>query len=99
MVVEMLVDGERRHVNEIAALPGEFLRLLRPLPVESVKAVEVQVPVEVVTGALDAEQHLLPHVAVLARTLAGLEELHIGLNAALPRVHPVMNEVLDEPVR
>src|SRR5215831_13932770 len=99
VVVEMLVDGERRHVDEIAALPFEFFRLVRPLPVESIEAVEIQVPVQVVARALDAEQYLLPHVAMLAGALAGFEELHIGLNAALPRVHPVMNEMLDQPVR
>src|ERR1700730_3957001 len=48
MVVEMLVDGERRHVDEIAALPGKFLRLRSPLPVESVEAVELQGPMQVV---------------------------------------------------
>jgi hypothetical protein len=37
-------------------------------------------------------------VAVLARALAGLEELHIGLDAALPRVHAPVHDVLDETV-
>ena len=47
---------------------------------------------------LDHEQRLLRHVAMLARALAGLEELHVGFDAALPRVHLVMDEVLDEAV-
>src|SRR5215467_12194302 len=34
MVVEMLVDGEWRHVDEVAPFPCEFLRLVRPLPFE-----------------------------------------------------------------
>src|SRR5207244_3490322 len=38
------------------------------------------------------------HVPVLARALAGLEELHIGLDAALARVQPMMHEMLDQPV-
>src|SRR5467141_3896424 len=80
MVVEMLVNGEWRHVDEVAPFPREFLRLDRPLPFEGIEAVEIQVPVQVVAGAFDTEQHFLPHVAVLARALAGFEELHIGLD-------------------
>src|SRR5215468_4397534 len=99
MVVEVLVDRERRYVDEVAPFPGEFLRLGGPLPLEGVEAIEIQVPVQVVAGALDAEQYFLPHVAVLAGALAGLEELHVGLDAALPGVHLVMNEMLDKPVR
>src|SRR5258708_7807254 len=95
----MLVDGEWRHVDEVAPFPREFLRLVCPLPFEGVEAVELEVPVQVVAGALDAEQHFLPHVAVLAGALAGIEELHIGLDAALPRVHLVVHQMLDEPVR
>jgi hypothetical protein len=34
VIVEMLVDRERRHVDEIAALPFEFLGLARPFPFE-----------------------------------------------------------------
>src|SRR5215470_12001140 len=41
MVVEMLVDGEWRHVDEVAPLPREFLRLARPLPFEGIEAVEI----------------------------------------------------------
>src|SRR5262249_61634271 len=91
MVVEVLVDRERRYVDEVAAFPGEFLRLVRPLPLEGVEAVEIQIPVQVVTGALDAEQYFLPHVAELSGRHTGPGEREGRLHAALPGVHLVKN--------
>ncbi len=44
----MLVDGEGRHIDEIAALPFETFRLGGPVPGERVDAVELQVPVQIV---------------------------------------------------
>src|SRR6516225_9738763 len=35
---------------------------------------------------------------MLARVLPTLEELHVGLDAALPRVHAAVDDVLDQPV-
>src|SRR5919204_3987553 len=48
--------------------------------------------------AFDHEDDLLPHVPMLAGALAGVEELHIGLDAAFPRVQAMMNKVLDQAV-
>ena len=49
-----MVNGEWWHIDEVAPFPRKFLRLVGPLPFEGVEAVEIQVPVEVVAGALDA---------------------------------------------
>src|SRR5262249_54463048 len=46
----------------------------------------------------DYENQLLPHVAVDAGLLARLEELHVGFDAHLARVHLVMDEMLDQAV-
>ena len=42
---------------------------------------------QIVARAFDDKKQLLPHVTVLAGALAVLEELHIGFDAALARVH------------
>src|SRR5690242_3864157 len=42
--VEVLMNGERRHVNEITARPFETLGLPRPVPFESVEAIVFQIP-------------------------------------------------------
>src|ERR1700682_5199770 len=68
-VRDVLVVGERRNVDEDAALPFERFGLLRPFPLELFQAIEFQIPVQVVAGPLDHEDDLLPHVAVLARAL------------------------------
>ncbi len=95
---EMLVHGEGRDVDEVAALPFEALGHLRPFPLEFVGAVEGQVPVQIIAGALGHEDHLFPHVPVLAGMLGRLEELHIGLDAAFARVEATMHHVLDQAV-
>src|SRR5688500_13824922 len=48
VAAEMLVDGEGRDVDEVAALPLEALGLRRPVPFEGFDAIEFQVPVKVV---------------------------------------------------
>src|SRR5450759_3273413 len=98
-VGEMLVNGERRNVDEITALPFEPLWLFVPIPRKGVEAVEFQIPMQIVTGAFGDENNLLPHMPMLAGAFAGLKELHIGLDAALLGVETVVNEVLDETVR
>src|SRR5262245_63016757 len=70
---EMLVRGERRNVDVVAALPLELLRHIGPFPFEGIEAVEFHVPVQVVALALDHEDELLPHVPMLDRALARLE--------------------------
>src|ERR1700674_378981 len=70
---EVLVNGERRNVDEIAARPSEALGLARPIPLEGVEAVEFQIPVQVVAKTFDDEQNLFPHVPVLARALTGFQ--------------------------
>src|SRR5438270_1651939 len=97
-VGEALMIREWRNVDVVALLPFEPLRFLRPFPYEFVLAVEHHVPMQVVTGAFHHEGELFPHVAMLARALAGLEEQHIGLDAKLGRLHVAMDEVLDQAV-
>src|SRR5215470_16560826 len=57
--VEMLVNCEWRHVDEVTPCPFEFPRLIAPFPFECVNAVEFQVPMQVVARTLDRKQHLL----------------------------------------
>src|SRR4249920_528458 len=52
---EMLMVGERRDVDIVAALPFELLRLLRPFPDELVLAVEFHVPMQVVARTFHHE--------------------------------------------
>jgi hypothetical protein len=54
--------------------------------------------VQVVAGAFDHEDQLLPHVPVDARFFAGLEKLHVGFDAHLARVQLLVHEVLDQSV-
>src|SRR5579875_1462680 len=68
--VEMLVCRERRDVDEIAALPRVFLGLGFPFPFEFVEAIEFHVPMQVVARAFGDEDHLFPHMAVLAGSAA-----------------------------
>src|SRR6478609_4650503 len=75
---EMLVVGERRDIDEVAAFPLELLGHLRPFPFERVEAVELQIPVQVVAGAFGHEDDFLPHVAMPARAFARLEEFLRG---------------------
>src|ERR1700677_4381682 len=65
--VMMLMNGERRHIDEVPTLPFVTLRRRLPLIFELVGAVEPQVPMQVVAAALHDEQHLLPHVPVPPR--------------------------------
>ena len=53
---------------------------------------------QVVAGAFGHEDDFLPHVAVPARAFAGLEELHIGFDAALAGIQAMMDEMLDQSV-
>ena len=92
------MGSEGWNVDVVALLPLELLRQLHPLPFEGFEAVELHVPMQVVAGAFDHEDDLLPHVPVLARALARLEELHIGFHAAFARVEAMVDEVLDQAV-
>ena len=98
-VGKVLVNGERRNVDEIAALPLEPLWFFVPIPGKGIDAVEFQVSMQIVTGAFGNENNLLPHMTMLAGALAGRKELHISFDAALLGVETVVNEVFDEPVR
>src|SRR6516164_9076212 len=93
---EMLMCGERRAVDVIAFLPLESLRHLRPFPFECVETIELHVPMQIVAASLDHEDDLLPHMAMLAGALAGLEKLHIGFHATLAGAHAVMGKMLDQ---
>src|SRR6516165_7352160 len=95
---EMLVNGERRNVDEIPALPFELLGFGIPVPGECIKAVEFEIPVQVVAGSLGDKHDLLPHVPVFAGAGPRLQELHVGLDAAFLRIQTIMHEMLDEPV-
>ena len=53
---DVLMQGERRDVDIIAARPLEFLRGLRPFPLERFEAISFQVPVQVVSGAFYHEE-------------------------------------------
>jgi hypothetical protein len=97
-VGKVLVNGERRNVDEIAALPFEPLWFFVPIPGKGIDAVKFQVPMQIVTGAFSNENNLLPHMPMLARALARRKELHIGLNATFLGIETIVNEVLDEPV-
>jgi len=94
----VLMVGERRNVNVVAALPAISLGLGRPFPFERFEAIPLQVPVQVVARAFGDENNLFPHVPVDAGLLTGLEELHVGFDAHLARVHLVMDEMLDQAV-
>src|SRR6202012_3897724 len=70
---EVLMHRERRHIDVIAPRPFEFLRLVGPFPFEGVEAVPFQIPMQVVAGAFDHEEKLLPHMTVLAGAFAIIE--------------------------
>src|ERR1700722_13240074 len=42
--IEVLMNGERRHVDEITARPFETFGLARPVPFEGVEAIVFQIP-------------------------------------------------------
>ena len=94
---DVLVVGERRDVDVVAALPGIRLGLGRPFPLERFEAIPFQIPVQVVARAFDHEDDLLPHVPVDARLLAGLEELHVGFDAHLAGVQLLWTRCLISP--
>src|SRR5882672_11611406 len=52
---EMLMDRERRDVDEIAPRPFGFARLGFPIPLIRIDAVEFEIPVQVVTRAFGDE--------------------------------------------
>ena len=85
-------------IAKIVALPFEFFRHLRPFPFEGLETIEFHVPVQVVAGAFHDEDDLLPHMPVLAGTLAVFEKLHVGLDAAFPRIELLVDEMLDQAV-
>src|SRR4029077_8205740 len=80
---EMLMDRKRRDIDEIAPRPFGFARLGFPIPLIRIDAVEFEIPMQIIAGAFGDEDHLFPHMAMLAGLLAFFQEQHIGINAML----------------
>src|SRR5690348_5646780 len=76
-VIVMLMNGERRDVDEVSALPLVPLRRRLPLVLELVETIESEVPVQVVAAPLEHEQDFLPHVPMPAGAAMGWQELHV----------------------
>ena len=53
---------------------------------------------QVIAGTLDDERHFFSQVPARARGGIGFQELHIDIDAALRRIHALVDDVLDKAV-
>src|SRR4029077_17936254 len=95
---EMLMDRERRDIDEIAPRPFGFARFGFPIPLIGVDAVEFEIPVQMISRAFGDEAHLFPHMAMLACLVARLQEQHIGIDAMLARAYLLVPQMLYQTV-
>src|SRR5712692_4475052 len=96
--VEMLVDGVRRDVDDVACLPLVALHLGLRLPVVGVGDLGVAVLVQVIAAAFEDVDALLCEMAVLPGAAARRDDLHVGVDRLHARVHALVDEVLEQPL-
>src|SRR5690606_7612920 len=97
-IVESLVGAVRRYIDEVTGSPLELLGLLLPLPDEFVLASKLDVVVQIVAVAFDDESDFLRKVPGRSGRAIWRNELHIDINAALLRIHALVDDVLYQSV-